>query len=118
MEDKNLTSPIIELLKKATTEMLVLSVLIEHEAHIYSIVSELEQRSGGKCKIAFPYAAIYRLIEGGYIAEAGKRIDDNRRRQFYCITDNGREYYRLLKKEYLSFTDAIRDILSDKEEGI
>lgn len=107
---------ISENLKKGTTEMLVLAVLSKCDTHIYSIVNQLDGLSGGECKITFPYAAIYRLMNKGYIVEIGKRIDDNRLRQFYHITDEGREYLRIMKKEYDAYTNGVAALFAALSE--
>jgi PadR family transcriptional regulator PadR len=108
-----------ENLKKATTELLVLRLLLEREYYIGEITATLHKKSGGILKIVFPYSAVYRLQESGYIAESEKRnAPDGRRRQFLCITDNGREYYQQLVDFYRNFVSGVNMILDDGcEEG-
>lgn len=106
------TSGIIENLKKGTTEMLILSFLNKEDMHIYAILNKLDTCSNGVCKIAFPYAAIYRLLRNGYITEAGKKVDENRLRQFYTITESGRKYCAEMKRDYELFINGIDMIFS------
>lgn len=105
-------TPIVENLKKGIIEFLILSFLNEKEMHIYEIMNCLDELSGGACKITFPYGAIYRLSDNGYITESKKRIVDNRRRQFYAITDEGRVYLKQMKSEYEAFMTGVNKILS------
>ena len=85
MEQKrtaNASTVLEENLKKALTEMLVLRLLSEREYYIGELGDTLKERSGGALCIVFPYAAIYRMEEYGYIYESGKRIGpDGRRRR-------------------------------------
>lgn len=98
---------ISENLKKGITELLILSFLEKKDMNIYAITTQLDEFSHGICKITYPYAAIYRLVNNGYIAEADKKVDENRLRQFYRITENGREYFRNMKKEYDLFLSGV-----------
>ena len=103
-----------ETFKKATSELLVLKLLSEQDRHINDILAQMNERSKGTYKIAFPYALLYRLEKYGYLEEAGKRIADDRRRQFYRITDSGREYLKGLLENYRNLTNGIELILNSK----
>lgn len=108
--EKNEKNSISENLKKGITEMLILSFLDKEDMHTYAIMNKLDELSGGVCKISYPYAVIYRLTDCGYIEEAGKRVDENRLRQFYRITPSGREYLNGMRKEYDSFINGVNMI--------
>lgn len=101
---------IAENLKKGITEMLILSFLEKENLHIYSITKQLDVLSDGVCKISYPYAAIYRLIGNGYIIEAGKKTDTNRLRQYYAITDTGKNYLANMKSEYTVFINGVTSV--------
>ncbi len=98
---------IAENLKKGTTEMLILAFLNQDEMTINAIVKNLCDYSDKKCKITFPYATIYRLLDKGYIVESEKRVTDNRRRQFYRITDSGKSHFEQMRNEYSEFISGI-----------
>lgn len=105
-----------ENLKKAVTEMVVLSLLDTEDMYAQQIMCALEERSGGLISIVFPYAALYRLIENGYICEAYKKVaPDGRRRQYYQITDAGRAYLGGLQTVYRRIIDGVDQILSGGE---
>lgn len=104
----------IESMKKATSELLVLSFLKEKSMPITEIVSEIAEKSSGLYTISGAYALFYRLERFGYLHEAGRKIaKDNRRRQFYEITPEGRAYCQLLYRQYFELTAAIENILQE-----
>ena len=103
-----------ENLKKALTEMLVLYLLSEREYYIGELTTAMREKSHRVLNIVFPYAAIYRLLDEGFIQEVKKRVaPDGRRRQYYQITDAGREYLSQLLSTYRRFTQGVADVMSD-----
>ncbi len=106
-----------ENLKKAVTEMLVLSLLNREDMYAAQIIQSLEERSGGTLSIVFPYAALYRLIERGFIWEAYKKIaPDGRRRQYYQITEKGRDHLGELTGLYRRFIAGVDMLLRQEEK--
>lgn len=98
-------------LKKAVTEMVVLSLLSREDMYAGQITQAIEDHSGGAVNIVFPYSALYRLISAGYIWEAYKNTaPDGRRRQYYQITEQGRDYLADLLDVYQRFTGGV-DVL-------
>ena len=98
--------PMEENMKKAVTEMLVLYMLAEEDRYIGEITSLISKRSKDILNIVFPYAAIYRMETSGFIEMNGKHnAPDGRYRQYYRITEAGRQrlaaqleiYYRVTK---------------------
>ena len=105
-------SSLEENMKKALTEMMVLKLLSQKEYYIGELTQELSEKSGKILSIVFPYGAIYRMTRGSYIAESTKRIaPDGRLRQYYVITDNGREYLDQLLATYRHFTAGVEAVL-------
>lgn len=101
-----------ENLKKAVTEMLVLTLLSREDMHAPQITQALETDSGGTLSIVFPYSVLYRLINNGYILEAYKKIaPDGRRRQYYQITEEGRGYLEALKAVYRRVSAGVEQLL-------
>lgn len=106
-------TPLEENLKKALTELLILHLLNVRERFIGELPDALQEYSGGVLKLAFPYSAVYRLQQDGYIMDTEKRVaSDGRRRQFFCITQQGREYYRQLMERYHYFIGGVNTFLS------
>lgn len=103
-----------ENLKKALTEVLVLHLLSTKDCYIGELMDNIREKSHGALSIVFPYAAIYRLQDAGYLAECGKRFaPDGRRRQYYRITDKGRAYLKQLKETYARFSMGVAEILAE-----
>lgn len=106
-----------ENLKKGLTEMLVLSCLNKRPMHIYEILKLLDEKSNSVCKIAYPYAVIYRLQDNEFIADDVKKVSDNRLRVYYKITDKGKAHLDTMKKEYTLFLQGIDKILGYLENS-
>ena len=109
-----------ENLKKALTEMLILSFLSKKDMTIYEILHILDEQSNSICKIQYPYGVIYRMSDRGYIEIAGKAVSHDRRRIHYRITSIGRDYLSKITEEYHHFLSGIEMIFSyieTMEEG-
>lgn len=115
METKKSENPcgvLEENLKKALTELLILHLIGQRDYYIGELTETLNLQSKGVLKLVFPYSAVYRLLQDGYIAECDKRIaPDGRKRQYFRITQEGREYYRCLNGTYHQFINGINTIL-------
>ena len=108
MEISRNASSMEENLKKALVEMLVLALLHQREYHAPELTQALSDYSGGAVNISFPYAVLYRMIEQGYIQELPKRkAPDGRRRQYYGITPDGRQYFQENWTVYKAFTAGV-----------
>lgn len=102
-----------ENLKKALTELIVLHLLSEKECFIGELTAAIKERSQNVLTIVFPYGAIYRLQQAGYIAETAKKTaPDGRRRQYMTITDLGIVRLSQLINTYIRFSTAVADVLN------
>jgi len=101
-----------ENLKKALSEMLVLALLHQRDRHAPELTAAISEYSGGAISISFPYAILYRMIDQGYIAELPKRIaPDGRRRQYFGITEAGKQYFREIWDVYRAFTSGVDQLV-------
>lgn len=108
-------SSLEENLKKALTELMVLKLMSHREYYIGELTQALCKKSGNILSIVFPYGAIYRMSRSGYIAESKKRTaPDGRLRQYYTITDTGREYLVQLLETYRRFTTGVEAVLESE----
>ncbi len=106
-----------ESLKKATSELMVLSILHEKPMYTYEIMSTIEERSGGSITFNTLYQTIYRLQNFKYIREHSKVLsEDNRVRIYFVVTDTGAAYLEELTAEYLRYTGTLDHILSLKRK--
>lgn len=116
-KEKRTAQTLEENLKKALTEMLVLSLLAREESYIGALTAEIERRSGGTLSIVFPYGVIYRMTRAEYITESKKRnAPDGRLRQYYRITDGGRAYLSELLATYRQFTAGVEQVLREEDD--
>ena len=101
-------------LKKALTELIILFLLSEKECYIGELTAAISIRSHGVLSIVFPYGAIYRLQQSGYIMESQKRnAPDGRRRQYLQITASGHTRLLQLLKTYWHFSKGVADLLGE-----
>jgi PadR family transcriptional regulator PadR len=114
---KNLDTSVFKtLLKRASTEMLVLLTLRKTSMYTYEMKNALDRLSGGYLAFNTLYVAIHRLHELGFIDETERVISDNNRvRVYFSITDSGVEYLRNLIEEYKRFSEVVDIIMSASE---
>jgi DNA-binding PadR family transcriptional regulator len=72
----------------------IMLALADGEQHGYSVMREVERRSGGAVTLhpGTLYRALARLLESGLIAELEERPDprnDDERRRYYQLTERG-----------------------------
>ena len=102
-----------ELIKKATTEMLVLFLLKQKSMYTYEMMATIEKLSEGQITFNTLYQAIYRLQGFAYVEESRRVMSEgNRVRIYYAITDQGRDYLAALIDNYCAMTGVIGKILS------
>lgn len=101
-----------ENLKKALSEMMVLALLHERDYYALELAPAIAQRSGGAITVTFTYAILYRMIDQGYICERPKQIaPDGRRRQYFGITEPGRDYFQRSWQAYRAFTTGVNRLV-------
>ena len=98
--------------KKATAELLALSLLEEQDRHGYQIAKLIERRSEGS--LVFHVASLYTLlsrlegrglIEGRWVEKPGER-----RRRFYRLTAKGRRTLARQRLEWQRFVLAVEQV--------
>ena len=114
--EKNPGFALEENLKKALTELMVLFLLSQKECYIGELTAAIKKRSRDVLTVVFPYGAVYRLEQAGYIRELEKRTaPDGRRRQYLGITEAGKVYLTQLLDTYRRFTQGINDVLEGED---
>ncbi|MBQ9461627.1 MAG: PadR family transcriptional regulator [Clostridia bacterium] len=123
ISNKDAKSSFEDSFKRATSPMMTLLLLNEKPMYVYSLSQELEKRSNSTYKMNFLYPVLYRLQELGYVCEYSQEITESHRtRNYYTITDEGREYLKFMLKKYrelLSAVDVVieKGIPDDKAQG-
>ena len=102
--------------KKATLQLLILSILSGGEMYAYEIAQTILEKSNGKYKAPLLYTSISKLEENGFVSESKKETVANRMRVYYRITDSGRAYLNLLKDLYKDLTGVVWDIVYAEED--
>ena len=110
------SNTLMDNMKKALMEMILLKFLSKREMHINAVIDLISAYSEDRINVVFPYGAIYRLLDCGYIIESRKMIVDGRRRQLYEITDKGREHLKKLEEDYGMFTTGLNSIYHNLNE--
>lgn len=104
-------------LKRATSPMVTLLLLSEKPMYVYKLSQELERRSNSSYKMNFLYPVLYRLQQQGYVTESSQEITESHRtRNYYAITDAGREYLDSMLKQYREILSAIDVIIESNGE--
>ena len=100
--------------KRATSPMMTLLLLNEKPMYVYKLSQELEKRSNSTYKMAFLYPVLYRLQEQGYVREYSQEITESHRtRNYYEITDKGRDHLRFMLKKYRELLDAVDTVIDN-----
>ncbi len=103
--------------------MMTLLLLNEKPMYVYNLSQELEKRSNSTYKMNFLYPVLYRLQEQGYVTEFSQEITESHRtRNYYTITESGREYLKFMLQKYRELLKAVdviieNGLLPDEEVG-
>ncbi|MBR2176681.1 MAG: PadR family transcriptional regulator [Clostridia bacterium] len=101
--------------KRATSPMMTLLLLNEKPMYVYKLSQELERRSNSTYKMNFLYPVLYRLQQQGYVTEYSQEITESHRtRNYYAITDEGREYLDYMLAKYRELLKAVDTIIEGK----
>jgi transcriptional regulator len=103
-------------MRKGSTEILVLSLLVEGPMYGYEISQELELRSGGyfEMKEGLLYPALHRMQQKGWLSSEWQTVD-GRQRKYYHLTSAGRKILHEQASEWINFIDAIHTLLKRKD---
>ncbi len=114
--NKDSKSSFEDYFKRATSPMMTLLLLNEKPMYVYNLSQELEKRSNSTYKMNFLYPVLYRLQEQGYVSEYSQEITESHRtRNYYTITDTGKEYLKFMLGKYRELLKAVDTII---ENGI
>ena len=96
-------------LKKASAELLILSLIEHRPRHGYEISKLIEQRSEGvlKFNVASFYPLLYRLEKRGFISGRWVEKTGQRRRRYYQLTAQGKTVLKEQRSSWADFVNAI-----------
>ena len=103
--------------KRATSPMMTLLLLNEKPMYVYKLSQELERRSNSTYKMNFLYPVLYRLQQQGYVTEYSQEITESHRtRNYYAITDEGKEYLKFMLTKYRELLKAVDTVIESNGE--
>jgi PadR family transcriptional regulator PadR len=99
-------------MRKGSTEILILSLLVERPMYGYEISQQLEQRSGGyfEMKEGLLYPTLHRMQQDGWLSAEWRTVD-GRRRKYYALTSTGREVLGKQAHEWKRFLEELQSLL-------
>jgi len=105
--------PLRDQIRKGSSEILILSLLVREPMYGYQITRELERRSSGyfDMKEGLLYPTLHRMEQAGLIAGEWRTGTGKRRRKYYRITDKGRHALRRQTAEWRTFTERLLHLL-------
>ncbi len=100
-------------IRKGSTEILILNMLLDHPMYGYEISQQLEQRSGGyfAIKEGLLYPTLHRMEQKGWLKTEWLSIN-GRRRKYYALTSTGRIVLDKQAAEWKTFLDELNALLS------
>ena len=112
--NKDARSSFEDSFKRATSPMMTLLLLNEKPMYVYNLSQELEKRSNSTYKMNFLYPVLYRLQEQGYVCEYSQEITESHRtRNYYMITEAGKEYLGFMLAKYKELLNAVDVVLAN-----
>lgn len=99
------------------TELLILSMLKNHDSYVYEIVKSITEFSGGLLTISQNtiYTATYKLENEGKISEYSKLVGKKRTRVYYHLEPPGDEYLCDILSNYIDTTKGVKNFLNSLE---
>ena len=97
-------------LKKGTLDLCVLSLLAKGDRYGYELTEELSK----KMKIATGtlYLVLKRLKDDDYVTTYLQESDNGPARKYYHLTDEGRNCFTEMKREWQEFAGIMSEIIA------
>lgn len=100
-------------LKRASVEMLLLSLLTEQDMYGYQMVQEIRRRSNGEYSLleGSMYPILYRLSDEGFISYEERRVGERLTRVYYTITPAGLKRLEEMEKLFDDYIKLIKSMM-------
>lgn len=91
-----------ENLKLGVLDICILKIILENRIHGYDIKKIVEERSAGLLEIpeGTLYLSLHRLLKKGYIVSEKEFVSKKRFRNYFTITELGKEYLEIAKEAF------------------
>jgi PadR family transcriptional regulator PadR len=108
-----------ENIKRATIEMLILSLLTQQSMYGYQLCQELKKRSKGQLILIETsiYPILSRMKKKGLVSCRQELVGERRNRVYYHLEPLGEEHRQAIKKEYFSLHTGVVKILETVQEN-
>lgn len=95
------------------TDLLILSILEDHDSYVYEITKTISEKSLGMLMISQNtiYTAAYKLESENKISEYSKLVGRRRTRIYYHIEDAGKNYLKELLSNYRNTIMSVDNII-------
>ncbi|MEE0928968.1 MAG: PadR family transcriptional regulator [Acutalibacteraceae bacterium] len=102
--------------KRGSIEVVILTLLQERDMYGYELSREIQKRSNGRYSLleSSMYPTLYRLVNKGFISDRQEKIGKRRIRVYYHLETQGADYLCVARKEWLSLTAGVLNILERK----
>jgi len=113
-----LSSERLEILR-GTLDLLILKVLAAGQAHGYTVVRRIQERSQGALLLeeGTLYPALHRLERRGWVEAEWGSSEVNRRAKFYRLSRPGRRELAARERDWEAMSSAIARVLAPAGEG-
>jgi PadR family transcriptional regulator, regulatory protein PadR len=103
----------IQQVRKGSTPLLILSILMESPLHGYAIMRKLEERSSGYFKMtaALLYPTLHQMEQENLVEAIWENTTGQRRKKIYTITSRGKEYFSKGNTEWKRFFDQLFNVM-------
>lgn len=103
-------------------DTMILSILLDEPSYGYEISKQIKLKSNDKyvIKETTLYSAFARMEKNGYIESFVKETDsvgNSKKRTYYRITEQGREYYSSKCDEWKLTKDVVERFIEGEEDG-
>lgn len=106
-------------IRKGSTEILILKLLVDEAMYGYQIVQELKARSHGyfDMKEGLLYPTLHRMQKEGLVSSEWQVSDTGRRRKYYKITTDGLNLLQEGSAEWETFMQQMQALLNMANGG-
>lgn len=95
--------------KKGVLDLCVLSQLIQEDRYGYQLTERLSEEM--EITAGTLYLVLKRLKDNGYVETYLVESTGGPARKYYHLTDEGKEYQKLQKQQWLSFVEKVGNLL-------
>jgi PadR family transcriptional regulator, regulatory protein PadR len=99
-------------MRKGSTEILVMSLLVDRPMYGYEISQELAERSGGyfELKEGLLYPTLHKMQQKGWLSPEWQTVE-GRPRKYYALTRAGSKVLREQSAEWKIFLEKLSGLL-------